>query len=205
MYLTSANLQLLQVIWYAKMSTQAMFIELLDEYFISEGEAVRSDLLKLLRSVNVVEKYQAMNYKAINGLNAVHYAAVRGDAEMLKCLLSSLPDAQLHELLMTRCTKNWTAIHYAATFGYTDAIRVMIDRPELTQQRKLLYLKDDSDNTALDMAIGLGHAETAELIYQISPVDNHIFRYLIAVVLVGGVIFLFVFSKLYKDATKESK
>lgn len=192
-------LQLLQVIRYAKMATHALLTRLLDEYFDSDGETARSDLLKCLRSVNAGEKYVALHHVSYRGLTAVHFAAARGDPEMLRCLLRSLPDAQLHELMMIRCKDNWTAVHYAATFGQTEALRIMIDRPELTRQKDLLYLKDDQDVNALDMAIAQGHVETAEFIYKISPKDQPFFKYLIAVVLIGGTIFLFFFSKLYSS------
>lgn len=88
------------------MAAHTLLIPLLDDYFEDEGETARSDLLKYLRSVNAFEKYKALSHTSTNERTAIHFAAARGDAEMLRCLLRSLPDAQLHDLMMKRCKES---------------------------------------------------------------------------------------------------
>lgn len=175
---------------------------LVDLYYCVDEETERSELLRFIRNVNVTgtAKYNAlMNTRSENGFTALHTAATRGDAEVLRYMLRSLSNDQLDNILMLQSFRGMTAVHCAAMCGHFEALKVMIDRPELMRQKELVYLKDKEDCTALDYAIGAEHVEIAEFIYKITPVNNTLFRYLVVTVIIGGIIFVGVFFNFYNE------
>ena len=83
------------------------------------------------------------------GLSAFDIAAMKGNANAMKVLITMCPD--IYELLDN---KSRTALHVAAENGESEAVKFFLDRRDL---KGLIHVQDQEGNTPMHLAAIKGH------------------------------------------------
>ena len=109
------------------------------------------------RKLNILQQT-----KSESGVTVLHIAADRGDAEMIKTILSSLQSEDRLKLLMMRDVMKRTPLHRAASEGDTESVKALLNSLTADQQIHLLPEEDVYGKTAVEMASG----ETADLLFE---------------------------------------
>jgi|GEM_PF-1725813 len=91
-----------------------------------------------------------------DGTTALHFAASKGHAEVIRALIAANPDA------ITKTDKNgWTLLHFAASKGHTKIVEALI---AANPNPAHLLAQDSNGDTPLSLAAGAGHTEVARLL-----------------------------------------
>ena len=92
--------------------------------------------------------------------SALHVAAWRDDAEMIKIILSSLQSSDRLKLLMMRDHVKHIPLHSAASVDHTESVKAILNTLTADQLMQLLAEEDGDGETAEEIASG----ETADVL-----------------------------------------
>ncbi|KAF6035750.1 hypothetical protein EB796_005942 [Bugula neritina] len=123
------------------------------------------DRLKVLCMQNFIS-YQG---KTIFSTTVLHIAAEGGHTETVKCILDSVPAADLYKLLSIQNRNGYTAVHSAAERGHTKTVKCILDSVPAADLHKLLNIKNRDGNTAVHRAVKGSHTETVKCILDSVP------------------------------------
>ncbi|KAF6034198.1 hypothetical protein EB796_007494 [Bugula neritina] len=96
-------------------------------------------------------------------------AAERGHAETVKCILDSVPAADLYQLLSMQKRDGNTAVHSAAERGDTETVKCILDSVPAADLYKLLTIQDRNGKSAVHRAAEGGHTEIVKCILDSVP------------------------------------
>jgi len=100
----------------------------------------------------------------------IKIAAEGGHTETVKCILDSVPAADLYKLLSIQNVFGNTAVHSAAERGHTETMKCILDSVPAADLYKLLSIQNIySGNTAVHSAAEGGHSETVKCILDSVP------------------------------------
>ena len=106
--------------------------------YVTKSEC-RLDNERLGELLNKVTDEQKLNIlqqtkSEVAGMTALHKAAQRGHADVLKAVLSTLQSSDRLKLLMMRNDRNRTPLHLAALGGHTESVKALLDSLTAVQQ-----------------------------------------------------------------------
>ena len=135
----------------------------LEKYVRSSKYPDMEKLRELLSKVTDEQKLNILQQtKGWCDRTALHYAADRGDAEMITTILSSLQSSDRLKLLMMRDFIKRTPLHTAAWRGHTESVKVILNSLTSDQQMQLLTAEDKDGEAAVETASG----ETADVLFE---------------------------------------
>ena len=118
-------------------------------------------LRELLSNVTDEQKLDILQQtKDVLGKTALHFAAYRGDAEMITTILSSNQSSERLKLLMMSDYRECTPLHEAASEDRTESVKAILDSLTADQLMQLLTAEHRYDKRAVEMASG----ETADVL-----------------------------------------
>lgn len=133
----------------------------------------RDQLKRCLLSVEGQEKYDGLlatscQYGFEN--SAIHWAAVRGDDDMVRCFLESLTPIQRYNLLCAQNSYGCTAIHWAAIGGAAEVVRCLLDSLKPDHKYDVLLIQSCNGSTPVHEAALGGH--TTSLRIMLNGIDG---------------------------------
>ena len=93
-------------------------------------------------------------------MTALHKAAQRGHADVLKPILSTLQSSDRLKVLSAKDYMKRTPLHEAVFSHQTESVKAILDSLTAVQQMQLLTVEDEDGETAVEMTSG----ETADVL-----------------------------------------
>ena len=94
----------------------------------------------------------------------LHYTALYGDRDIMRCILKSVSAEERCELLKVVSQSGNTPLHWTAVRGHTETTRYILDSVSTETQLRLLGIKNKYNWTPIDVALEYNHIETADFI-----------------------------------------
>ena len=130
----------------------------------SEYHPDMEKLRELLSKVTYEQKLDILQQtkSEVAGMTALHKAAQRGHADVLKAVLSTLQSSDRLIVLMAKDYMKRTPLHEAALGGHTESVKAILNSLTAVQQMQLLTIEGGwyGNRTAVEMASG----ETADVL-----------------------------------------
>lgn len=121
----------------------------------------RERLSSLLSSISGPELVSLLQQEYSSGWTPLHWAARRGQDDVISILLQSLSSADRIKLLTDT---DYTPLHQAAYNGKTDSVRAILDMLTKKQQSQLISVENEDGKTAIQRASYKGHDETVHIL-----------------------------------------
>jgi ankyrin repeat protein len=110
---------------------------------------------------NLLDDGIDMNWKNTLGYTALMWASGKGHVEVVKLFLES------GALIDLQNKYGWTALSIASYFGKIDCARLLLERGA-----DISFKSMDGNRTAKDWAVERGHADVAQLLDEVSMLQN---------------------------------
>ena len=121
--------------------------------YIKEGDVEKFRALAFKWSASDVDS--VVNYRDENGLGVLHWAADRGNKDIMKLLLD-IKDIDVNQ----KDNEGQTALHYACSNGHLNVVRLLIDCPRVNKR-----IRDNDNLLPEDIAVD---TEVINLMHEIS-------------------------------------
>jgi len=89
----------------------------------------------------------------------LHIKAERGHTETVKCILDSVPAADLYKLICMENIGGNTVVHRTAGRGHTETMKSILDSVPTTDLIDLLTLNNVDGETVIHLFTFIGHSE----------------------------------------------
>ena len=129
---------------------------MLEEYVRSYEYPDIKKLRELLSKVTDEQKLDILQQtkSEVAGMTALHKAAYRDDAEVLKTILSSLQYSDRLKVFLYKDYMKRTPLHEAASGGHTESMKAILDSLAADEQIQLMTEQEWYSKTAVEMASG---------------------------------------------------
>lgn len=102
-----------------------------------------------------------INYRDMNGMNSIMYAAKLGRVEILQILINDIHNVDLVNVINEYDYTNWTALMIACEYGNVEIIQILLDAGAN------VYFLNEGNPSAVDIAHSNGHIEVVNMLMAI--------------------------------------
>ena len=124
-------------------------------------KAAKNGLVNVIKYL--LDKGAPRNKPNANGFTALHSAALGGQLEVAKTLLTHGDDIEVDELIETKSGVSETALHLAAAQGDVDFVQLLL------QHGAEIDVCDETETTPFHAAASAGHVGVLRLLYRKDP------------------------------------
>ncbi|CAL5430497.1 unnamed protein product [Camellia sinensis] len=123
-----------------------------------ELSKLQKELTQTIRQLINFDK-ELIRVKGRESFTPLHYAAEKGDVDLLAEFLSACPES-----IMDRTIRDETALHIAVKNSKLEACKVLLGWLRRSLNQNLLNSKDDTGNTVLHIAVSNSQTEIVKLL-----------------------------------------
>jgi ankyrin repeat protein len=102
-----------------------------------------------------------INYRDMNGMNSIMYAAKLGKVEILQILINDIHNVDLVNVINEYDYTNWTALMIACEYGNVEIIQILLDAGAN------VYFLNEGNPSAVDIAHSNGHINVVNMLMAI--------------------------------------